>query len=410
LIAIGEGNLVEAIAVHDIAIALDDDGPDIQPEAGDQGGERLSLVEDAFFAIHFHTHCTAPVRRRMPVPAAGREYTSSGYSVWKREGGGNTMTPSSGLGSRYMKRVGMLSKILMGALLVEGAVYLGVGAALRHFFAWPDWALALGFLVVACLIRWKTTADMFRASERNRMKRTPEQEVDGRGMRRLLVAEYLCVLRIFLWLHPFEWLHTRRNAPREAAGLPILCIHGYVCNGGYWVTLRRFLRAAGFNRTYTINMDPTFGSIEDFAAQVARRVDEILAETGQEKVVLIGHSMGGLVSRCYVQRYGGAGKVRKIITLGTPHLGTYSAKKGVGEDARQMVPGNPWITGLNSETMAPVPITSIYSYHDNIIFPQDYSVLDGAKNIGLPGIGHLELAFSRPIQELVLAELQGLSS
>lgn len=309
-----------------------------------------------------------------------------------------------------MKRVGMLSKILMGALVVECAIYVGVGATLRHFFEWPAWALGLGCVAVALLIRLKTTLDMFRASERNRMKRTPQQEIDGAGMRRLLVAEYLCFLCIFLWLHPFEWLHTRRNAPRDAAGLPILCIHGYVCNGAYWVTMRRFLQAAGFGRTYTINMDPTFGSIEDFASLVARRVDEILAETGQEKVVLIGHSMGGLVSRCYVQRHGGAGKVRKIITLGTPHLGTYSAKKGLGEDARQMVPGNPWITGLNSETMAPVPITSIYSFHDNIIFPQDYSVLDGATNMGLAGIGHLELAFSRPIQELVLAELRGLSA
>lgn len=309
-----------------------------------------------------------------------------------------------------MKRVGMLSKILMGALAVELVLYGLVSALLHRFAGWSVESLVLLCVAAALLIRFKMTADMFRASERNRMKRQPEQCVDRAGALRLFLAEYLAVLRIFVWLHPFEWLHTRRDAPASGAGPVILCIHGYVCNGAYWVTFRRFLQAQDFARTYTINMDPTFGSIEDFAQQVARRVDEVRASTGVDKVVLVGHSMGGLVSRCYVQRHGGADKVSKIITLGTPHLGTYSAKKGPGEDARQMVPGNPWITGLNAETPVNVPIVSIYSYHDNIIFPQDYSVLPGAKNVGLPGIGHLELAFSKPIQELVLAELKALTA
>jgi triacylglycerol esterase/lipase EstA (alpha/beta hydrolase family) len=309
-----------------------------------------------------------------------------------------------------MKRVGMLSKILLGALAVEALLYLLIASLLARFLDVSTPALIGGALTLALLVRLKMTADMFRASERNRMKRGPEQCVSTSGALRLFLAEYLCMLRTFVWLHPFEWLHTRRDAPVSAAGPVILCIHGYVCNGGYWVAMRGFLRAQGFARTYTINMDPTFGSIEDFAQAVAARVEEIRTRTGADKVVLLGHSMGGLVSRCYVQRHGGADKVSKIITLGTPHLGTYSAKKGPGEDARQMVPGNPWITGLNAEAPVDVPITSIYSCHDNIIFPQDYSVLPGAKNVALYGIGHLELAFSRSVQDLVLKELRDLSA
>jgi len=304
-----------------------------------------------------------------------------------------------------MARVGMLSKILMGALTVE-ALLIGLVATLLLYLGlvsprtvvWGSLAFMLGW-------RLATTINMFRASEKHRMQRSPEQEIGQPAFLRMVLAEYLCLLVIFAWLHPFEWLHTRRNALGKQ-GPPILCVHGYVCNGGYWSSLRAVLARAGFPRTYTINMDPTFGSIETFAQHVARRVDEILAETGESKVILIGHSMGGLVSRCYVQRHGGVDKVSKIITLGSPHHGTVSAFGGPGEDARQMRPNSEWLHGLNAEPPVGVPITSIYTYHDNIVFPQDTAVLPYAENIGLPGIGHLELAFSGPVQALVLKELR----
>jgi hypothetical protein len=72
-----------------------------------------------------------------------------------------------------------------------------------------------------------------------------------------------------------------------------------------------------------------------------------------------------------------------------------------------MIPRNPWLESLNSESPVNVPITSIYTFHDNIVFPQDTAVLAHAKNIGLAGIGHLELAFSKPVQELIIEELRG---
>ncbi|MFM1921766.1 MAG: hypothetical protein RLZZ303_3400 [Candidatus Hydrogenedentota bacterium] len=304
-----------------------------------------------------------------------------------------------------MPSVGMLSKILMGMLAAEALLLGLVSFLLLHFGLLGEQGVTV--LCVTLPLGWRlmTTINMFRASERHRMKRAPEQEIGRAAFARMLLAEYACVVGIFTWLHPFEWLHTRRGA-LGAGGLPILCVHGYVCNGGYWASMRAVLARSGHGRSYTLNMDPTFGSIETFAAAVARRVDEILAETGESKVILLGHSMGGLVSRCYVQRHGGVDKVSRIVTLGTPHHGTVSAYGGFGEDARQMRPSDAWLKALNAEPPVDVPITSIYTFHDNIVFPQDTSVLPGAKNIGLPGIGHLELAFSPAVQRLVLEEMR----
>ena len=68
-----------------------------------------------------------------------------------------------------------------------------------------------------------------------------------------------------------------------------------------------------------------------------------------------------------------------------------------------------WLRGLGaSEQGGPAaPITSIYSCHDNFVVPQDSSVLAGAKNVPLPGIGHLSLVFSERVAALLEAELRG---
>jgi triacylglycerol esterase/lipase EstA (alpha/beta hydrolase family) len=103
-------------------------------------------------------------------------------------------------------------------------------------------------------------------------------------------------------------------------------------------------------------------------------------------LILVGHSMGGLVSRAYLRRNGKA-RVAKLVTLGTPHRGSQLAKLGMGENGRQMVPGSAWLGGLNASGAVPLPAAtvSIYSCHDNYVMPQDSSVLEGAKIVPLAG-------------------------
>lgn len=303
-----------------------------------------------------------------------------------------------------MPRIGMLSQLLMLGLAVELIIYAVVAYAVTRMGWSLPWAGAL-IMLLALGWRMQTMARIFHLAWKHRMRRAPEQCIRQIPALRLALVEFVCMTWLYLWRHPFEWLHTRRNPPANAQGPAILCIHGYLCNGAYFHSVRKVLAAGGFTRTYTINMDPTFGDIETFAQQVSARVQEILKETGQKQVILLGHSMGGLVSRCYVQHHGGAPYVSKIITLGTPHHGTQLARGGRGENARQMVPGNSWLERLNSEPREDVPITSIYTYHDCIIAPQDSSELEDARNIGFCGVGHLEMAFSKIVHRYILEEV-----
>lgn len=211
---------------------------------------------------------------------------------------------------------------------------------------------------------------------------------------------------LFTVVMPFErFFMAADRVGRSADGrLPLLLIHGYQCNRGFWFELRGRLARAGW-QVGTISLDPVFNDIDGYVEQVSRRIDEVCTAAGTEQLILVGHSMGGLVARAYLRRHGN-GKVAKLVTLGSPHHGSRLAVLGLGENGRQMVPGSAWLAGLGAPGAVPLPPTaSLYSCQDNYVMPQDSSVLEGAKVVPLAGIGHLEMAFSKEIERLLLAEL-----
>jgi pimeloyl-ACP methyl ester carboxylesterase len=142
-------------------------------------------------------------------------------------------------------------------------------------------------------------------------------------------------------IQPFEafWLGPDRLG--KAAGRPpLLLIHGYQCNRGFWFRLRPWLEAAGWT-VATHNLEPAWADIDSYADGIERRIDEVLAATGTQQVILVGHSMGGLVLRAYLRRHGRE-KVARIVTLGSPHQGTRLAPLGLGCNARQMRIDSSW--------------------------------------------------------------------
>ena len=173
----------------------------------------------------------------------------------------------------------------------------------------------------------------------------------------------------------------------------VILVHGYACNAAVFAWLARRLAVRGY-AVYTVTLEPVFARIDDYVAPLARKVNEVAGAGG--RVVLVGHSMGGLVCRAYTRRSGGA-RVARIVTLGTPHHGSALAPIGHGADALDMRPMGEWLRGLarSEEGGLAAPIVSIYSCHDNFVVPQASSVLAGAKNVPLAGIGHLSLLYSR---------------
>ena len=298
----------------------------------------------------------------------------------------------------------MLARAFRRILLIELLIYLAAGCGLVRLAGW-DWAEAgLAVFVFALALRALGVATTFVAAGRHASPAPPEHRLGFLGRLKLYFAEFGAFILIFNLYQPFEELlmGTEKPQPSPQGRLPVLLLHGYVCNRGFMLPLRSYLHTHGVS-AYSHNLEPVYAGMDNYAEGLARRIDEILTATGADKLVILANSMGGLVARAYLRKCG-ARRVAKLITLGTPHHGTVMARLGAGENARQMVPGNAWLQRLNEDALT-LPVVSLLSYHDNIVLPQESAVLAGAKIVCLSGMGHVSMPFSRRVREVALEEI-----
>ncbi len=159
----------------------------------------------------------------------------------------------------------------------------------------------------------------------------------------------------------------------------------------YFKNIRTYLGANGFPSVFNTNVNFA-GSVDLRAAQLKIRVDEIVAETGAEKVHIIAHSMGGLDARRMIVDLGMAEKIASLTTVGTPHLGTILADHVINRG------GSLWIDFLNKAVklnlngFRDLTITACEAFNSraetgeakNDVFYQTYSSFEEGNNMFLP--------------------------
>ena len=182
----------------------------------------------------------------------------------------------------------------------------------------------------------------------------------------------------------------------EAAGTPILMIHGLNSNRSIFTLMQRGLRSRGFNDLTTINYSALVADIRTVAGHLAEEVERIVAETGYERIHIIGHSMGGLIARYYVTRLGGDARVHTLVTLGTPHDGTVMAYAWPTQIGVQLRPDSALIQELRRPVRdCRTRFIAYWSDLDQLIFPQRNAALRHpdltVRNIALHGAGHVTL-------------------
>ncbi|MEV7295217.1 alpha/beta fold hydrolase [Streptomyces microflavus] len=193
-----------------------------------------------------------------------------------------------------------------------------------------------------------------------------------------------------------------------AAERPVVLLHGFIDNRSVFVLLRRALARHGRRHLASLNYSPLTRDLRTAAELLGRHVEEICARTGQREVDIVGHSLGGLIARYYVQRLGGDRRVRTLVTLGTPHGGTAVAPgAGIHPIVRQMRGGS----ALIEELRLPAPgcrtrFVSFWSELDQVMVPVGTACVDhpdlDAVNVRVTGIGHLAL----PVHPAVAAAVR----
>lgn len=221
-------------------------------------------------------------------------------------------------------------------------------------------------------------------------------------------GEVLQAPRVFGWRQPFRW----RAEPDHLEGVQgrrgAVLIHGFVCNRGFWTPWLQRLRQAGHGFA-AVNLEPVFGSIDDYVPLVEDAVRRVREATGMPPV-LICHSMGGLAARAWLRSRKGEGEAHRIITIGSPHRGTWLARFSRLPNGKQMRQASPWLQQLERDEAGRlgVPFLCWYSNCDNIVFPTSSAMRATADNRLVAGVAHVDLAFHPEVMRVSLAEVTGL--
>lgn len=238
-----------------------------------------------------------------------------------------------------------------------------------------------------------------------------------------------------LLAYPFGFTQEKVRTPREtfslqglplvqrsllhsdvtAAGTPILLVHGMVDNRTIFALLCRSLRRRGFGRVTTYNYRPWTTDLRAAAARLGEQVEAICEQTGYERIHVIGHSMGGILARYYVQRLGGDARVHTLVTLGSPHCGTGAARLLPFGVTAQLTP----TSAVIEELRRPAPgcrtrFVAFWSDLDGLITPKRAARIEHpdltVRNVFVRGVGHMSLPIDRRIVHRIVTTLAHLET
>ena len=196
-----------------------------------------------------------------------------------------------------------------------------------------------------------------------------------------------------------------------AAETPILLVHGIIDNHSIFALLQRALRRRGFGTVSSYDYGLLTQDIPTAAGLLGEAIEKLAANSGYERVHVVGHSLGGLIARYYVQRMGGDSRVHTLVTLGTPHAGTELARPfRMVPLLDQLTPGSPVLR----ELAAPAPecrtrFVVFASDLDHMIRPSQNARLEhpdlSVRNVTVSGVGHLSMPNNSSIAFMIASTL-----
>ncbi|MEP7329105.1 MAG: alpha/beta fold hydrolase [Betaproteobacteria bacterium] len=299
----------------------------------------------------------------------------------------------------------MWTAIFLATLIAAGVGAYGAWAAHAVAQGAAIWPFVLGLPLAYLAVPFLITGLWVTMGWRMRAPRPTDKVLGWRARVRLFVNEFLALAQSAPKMILYRWL-VRDPAPAPAS-LPVLLVHGVGCNAGVWYGLKGYLEAQRLGPVYAISYGPPLAPIEHFADQMAQKIATMRDATGATQVVLVGHSMGGLVNLAYLRRYGGAA-VREMIAIGTPFHGSRHAYMMFGAAMQDLRPGSRFLAPIDDPGAfaSGVPVVSIWSWHDSMVTPQTSSRLDWAENIAIAGVAHNALLGDRDVWARVAAEIR----
>ena len=261
------------------------------------------------------------------------------------------------------------------------------------------WILIFWVVTTSCALAW------YEYSNRD------PQLLVGRLLpeRRYLALRLILVeagsIFLVVCAYPFGFLPEKPPSLQVAQKRPVILLHGLFHNRAVWFLMKQRLEQCGFT-VVTVNLPP-FEMVETLARKIAETVEETLVSYDAEQVDIVGHSMGGLLARYYIEFMGGDKRVSHCVLLGTPNAGSKLAPFALTPLGRDLMPGSDFLTELNTVQLSTkVNYVTIFSHHDNLVIPAESAELAGAEAIEVEWLGHNSLLFHRETIEATIDALR----
>ncbi|NJM37546.1 MAG: alpha/beta fold hydrolase [Akkermansiaceae bacterium] len=178
----------------------------------------------------------------------------------------------------------------------------------------------------------------------------------------------------------------------------VVLVHGFLETGSNFNTLKKRLEKRGFE-CYAPKLlhNDGRGGLENLAIHLKRDIDQKFGD--KEPISIVAFSMGGLVSRYYLQNLGGAKRCKNFITVASPHNGTKAAWLYPSKGVKQMRSGSEFLANLDltESQLSDIPVTSYRTRWDLIILPSTSSIWSRAENLEHPSLLHPLLLHSNHV-------------
>lgn len=198
---------------------------------------------------------------------------------------------------------------------------------------------------------------------------------------------FSCLLLSFLLP---GWLPKLPPENRFDESTPIIFVPGYALNRLSFWALQRYLHSCGYTNSWAINHNILRDDITEFSKDLACHINDFSRRNNHQKVVLVAHSMGGIVCNHYLQTYG-TEKVAGLITIGTPWFGTIIHRLGFGKHVHQMKPKTALV---DTPKQIPVPHLCFYSSQDWVVLPTQNALHPENNSKMIANSGHVSMLFS----------------
>ena len=197
---------------------------------------------------------------------------------------------------------------------------------------------------------------------------------------------------------------------RESSKNTVILVHGYGGSRGNFLPMQSYFRLRGYTNTFSVGFHDT-SRIETMADELKSALKSLVLrnQMSPNSIDIVGHSLGGIISRVMLEDPDLQPYIRNLVTLATPHSGSGLARYLDTPICRGLLPGSSLLSRLEAQRWnhkGMPKLTAFWTPKDCILIPAVSAKLDGVKNVCEPECTHLTFLLKPGVWDRIIDALE----